>query len=249
MFEQIQSRLDKILTTIRGQGKITESNIEETLRDVRRALLEADVNYKVVKSFIDCVKLKAKGEKVFSSVTPGQQFVKLLKDELTIFLGSSAEEINFSNQSPTIILIAGLQGSGKTTTCVKLARFLNNNNNKKSLLIAADIQRPAAIKQLKVLANAENIDTFSIDNCSNPEEVVKKGIDFSKSNKFDVIIIDTAGRLHVDQELMEEVKKISEISNPQETFYVVDSMTGQDAINSATEFNSYLDITGVILTK
>ena len=249
MFEQIQSRLDKILTTIRGQGKITESNIEETLRDVRRALLEADVNYKVVKSFIDGVKLKAKGEKVFSSVTPGQQFVKLLKDELTIFLGSSAEEINFSNQSPTIILIAGLQGSGKTTTCVKLARFLNNNNNKKSLLIAADLQRPAAIEQLKVLANAENIDTFSIDNCSNPEEVVKKGIDFSKSNKFDVIIIDTAGRLHVDQELMEEVKKISEISNPKETFYVVDSMTGQDAINSATEFNSYLDITGVILTK
>ena len=154
-----------------------------------------------------------------------------------------------SLEESLVILIAGLQGSGKTTTCVKLARFLNNNNNKNSLLIAADLQRPAAIEQLKVLANAENIDTFSIDNCSNPEEVVKKGIDFSKSNKFDVIIIDTAGRLHVDQELMEEVKKISEISNPQETFYVVDSMTGQDAINSATEFNSYLDITGVILTK
>ena len=248
MFEQIQSRLDKVLTAIKGQGKITENNIEEALRDVRRALLEADVNYKVVKSFIEGVKLKAKGEKVFSSVTPGQQFIKLLKDELTAFLGGSAEEINFSNQSPTIILIAGLQGSGKTTTCVKLARFLKNNN-KKSLLIAADLQRPAAIEQLKVLANTENIETFSIDGCTNPEEVVKKGIDFSKSEKFDVIIIDTAGRLHVDQELMEEVKKISVISNPKETFYVVDSMTGQDAINSATEFNSYLDITGIILTK
>ena len=248
MFEQIQSRLDKVLTAIKGQGKITENNIEEALRDVRRALLEADVNYKVVKSFIEGVKLKAKGEKVFSSITPGQQFIKLLKDELTAFLGGSAEEINFSNQSPTIILIAGLQGSGKTTTCVKLARFLKNNN-KKSLLIAADLQRPAAIEQLKVLANTENIETFSIDGCTNPEEVVKKGIDFSKSKKFDVIIIDTAGRLHVDQELMEEVKKISAISNPKETFYVVDSMTGQDAINSATEFNSYLDITGIILTK
>ena len=248
MFEQIQSRLDKVLTAIKGQGKITENNIEEALRDVRRALLEADVNYKVVKSFIEGVKLKAKGEKVFSSVTPGQQFIKLLKDELTAFLGGSAEEINFSNHSPTIILIAGLQGSGKTTTCVKLAHFLKNNN-KKSLLIAADLQRPAAIEQLKVLANTENIETFSINNCTNPEEVVKKGIDFSKSEKFDVIIIDTAGRLHVDQELMEEVKKISAISNPKEIFYVVDSMTGQDAINSATEFNSYLDITGIILTK
>ena len=249
MFEQIQSRLDKVLTAIKGQGKITENNIEEALRDVRRALLEADVNYKVVKSFIEGVKSKAKGEKVFSSVTPGQQFVKLLKDELTCFLGNSAEHISFSNQSPTIILIAGLQGSGKTTTCVKLARFLNKNNNKKSLLIAADLQRPAAIEQLQVLAKAENIETFSIDNCSNPNEVVEKGIEFSKSKEFDIVIIDTAGRLHVDQKLMEEVKKISSISNPKETFYVVDSMTGQDAINSATEFNSYLDITGIILTK
>ena len=249
MFEQIQSRLDKVLTAIKGQGKITEHNIEEALRGVRRALLEADVNYKVVKSFIEGVKSKAKGEKVFSSVTPGQQFVKLLKDELTCFLGNSTEQISFSNQSPTIILIAGLQGSGKTTTCVKLAHFLNKNNNKKSLLIAADLQRPAAIKQLKVLAKAENIETFSIDNCPNPDEVIKKGIDFSKSKGFDVVIIDTAGRLHVDKELMEEVKKISSISNPKETFYVVDSMTGQDAINSAMEFNSYLDITGIILTK
>ena len=249
MFEQIQSRLDKVLTAIKGQGKITENNIDEALRDVRRALLEADVNYKVVKSFIEGVKSKAKGEKVFSSVTPGQQFIKLLKDELTIFLGKSSEQVTFSNQSPTIILIAGLQGSGKTTTCVKLARFLNKNNNKKSLLIAADLQRPAAIEQLKVLAKAEDIETFSINNSLNPNEVVEKGIEFSKNKKFDVIIIDTAGRLHVDQELMKEVKKISSISNPKETFYVVDSMTGQDAINSAIEFNSYLDITGIILTK
>ena len=249
MFEQIQSRLDKVLTTLKGHGKISESNIEEALRDVRRALLEADVNYKVVKSFIDRVKSKAKGEKVFSSITPGQQFIKLLKDELTDFLGKDAEQINFSKKTPTIILVAGLQGSGKTTTCVKLANFLKNKHNKNSLLIAADLQRPAAIEQLKILAKQKNIDTFSIENCSDPIEVVNKGIKSSKSKPIDLIIIDTAGRLHVDDTLMEEVKSISSVSSPNEIFYVADSMTGQDAINSATEFNNYLAITGIILTK
>ena len=220
MFEQIQSRLDKVLTTLKGHGKISESNIEEALRDVRRALLEADVNYKVVKSFIDRVKSKAKGEKVFTSITPGQQFIKLLKDELTDFLGKDAEQINFSKKAPTIIL-----------------------------LIAADLQRPAAIEQLKILAKQESIDTFSIENCADPIEVVNKGIKSSKSKLIDLIIIDTAGRLHVDDTLMEEVKSISSVSNPNEIFYVADSMTGQDAINSATEFNNYLAITGIILTK
>ena len=249
MFEQIQSRLDKVLTTLRGHGKISESNIEDALRDVRRALLEADVNYKVVKSFIERVKSKAKGEKVFSSITPGQQFIKLLKDELTYFLGESTEEINFSKKGSSVILVAGLQGSGKTTTCVKLARFLKNNHNKKPLLIAADLQRPAAVEQLKVLAAQNNIESFSVDNCSDPVKVVKDGIEFSKSNSTDLIIIDTAGRLHVDKVLMDEVKQISAACNPNETFYVADSMSGQDAVTSATEFNAYLDITGIILTK
>jgi len=237
-----------VLTAIKGQGKITESNIDDALRDVRRALLEADVNYKVVQSFITGVKSKVKGTKVFSSVTPGQHFVKLLKDELTHFLGDKEEGIKFNNKGTTIILVAGLQGSGKTTTCVKLARFLKNNK-KKPLLIAADLQRPAAVEQLKVLAKQEDIPTFSIDGCTDPKIAVEKGIRFSKSQDSNVIIIDTAGRLHVDQDLMNQVKDISNISNPHETLYVVDSMTGQDAINSATEFNSYLDITGVVLTK
>ena len=249
MFEQIQSRLDKVLTSLRGHGKISESNIEDALRDVRRALLEADVNYKVVKSFIDRVKSKAKGEKVFTSITPGQQFIKLLKDELTYFLGRDTEEINFSKKSPTIILVAGLQGSGKTTTCVKLANFLKKNHSKNPLLIAADLQRPAAIEQLKVLAKQNNIESFSIDNCSDTIKVVKEGIEFSKSNSTDLIIIDTAGRLHVDQTLMKEVRDISDVSNPDETFYVADSMTGQDAVNSATEFNESLNVTGIVLTK
>ena len=249
MFEQIQSRLDKVLTSLRGHGKISESNIEDALRDVRRALLEADVNYKVVKSFIDRVKSKAKGEKVFTSITPVQQFIKLLKDELTYFLGRDTEEINFSKKSPTIILVAGLQGSGKTTTCVKLANFLKKNHSKNPLLIAADLQRPAAIEQLKVLAKQNNIESFSIDNCSDTIKVVKEGIEFSKSNSTDLIIIDTAGRLHVDQTLMKEVRDISDVSNPDETFYVADSMTGQDAVNSATEFNESLNVTGIVLTK
>ena len=249
MFEQIQSRLDKVLTTLRGHGKISESNIEEALRDVRRALLEADVNYKVVKLFIDRVKSKAKGEKVFTSISPGQQFIKLLKDELTYFLGGDTEEINFSKKGYSVILVAGLQGSGKTTTCVKLAHFLKNNYNKNPLLIAADLQRPAAVEQLKILAKQNNIESFSIDNCKDSLKVVKEGIEFSKSNTTDLIIVDTAGRLHIDQILMKEIKDISNTCKPNETFYVADSMTGQDAINSATEFNSYLDITGVILTK
>ena len=239
MFEQIQSRLEKVLTSLKGKGKITESNIEESLRDVRRALLEADVNYKVVRTFIDRVKKKSSGSKVFNSVTPSQQFIKLLKDELTFFLGKETEQISFSKTNKTIILVAGLQGSGKTTTCVKLAKFLRDNDKKTPILIAADLQRPAAIEQLE---------TFSY-NSKKPEEVVQKGIDFAVKNKFDVIIIDTAGRLHVDKDLMNEVAKISKISNPDETLYVVDSMTGQDAITSATEFNNILDITGIILTK
>ena len=248
MFEQIQSRLEKVLTSLKGQGKITESNIEESLRDVRRALLEADVNYKVVRTFIDRVKNKYSGSNVFNSVTPGQQFIKLLKDELTFFLGKETEQISFSKNNKTIILVAGLQGAGKTTTCVKLAKFLRDNDKKTPILIAADLQRPAAVEQLETLSKQEQLESYSYSSNS-PEEVVRKGIDYADKNKFDVIIIDTAGRLHIDKDLMNEVAKISKISNPNETLYVVDSMTGQDAITSATEFNSMLDITGIILTK
>tara|TARA_B110000014_G_C20110722_1_gene585054 strand:+ start:758 stop:2077 length:1320 start_codon:yes stop_codon:yes gene_type:complete len=249
MFEQIQSRLDKILTTIKGEGKITEANISEALRDVRRALLEADVNYQVVQSFINGVKEKSKGEKVFSSIKPGQQFVKLLQDELTYFLGGKENNNNFCKKNPSVILLAGLQGSGKTTTSVKLAYFLKNKQDKKCLLIAADLQRPAAIKQLKVLADQENIEVFYLENCQDPKEVVNKGIKYSKDQKFDCVIIDTAGRLHIDDILMDEIEQVNKICNPTEILYVADSMTGQDAVNSAIKFNDYLDITGIILTK
>jgi signal recognition particle subunit SRP54 len=249
MFEQLQSRLDRILISIRGEGKITETNIDSALRDVRRALLEADVNYKVAKSFINRIKEKSKGHKVFSSIKPGEQFIKLLKDELTNFLGGKDDIENFCKKRPSTILLSGLQGSGKTTTSVKLAYFLENKKNRKSLLIAADLQRPAAVEQLKVLANEQEIEVFSIDNCKDPLKVVTKGIEYSKSKSFDTIIIDTAGRLHIDEALMDEIKQIRKISNPSETLYIADSMTGQDAVNSAIEFNNILDITGIILTK
>jgi len=249
MFEQIQSRLDKILTAIKGEGKITESNISDTLRDVRRALLEADVNYEVVQSFINRVKNKSKGEKVFSSIKPGEQFIKLLKDELTYFLGGEESDDSFCKNNPSVILLAGLQGSGKTTTCVKLAHFLENKKNKKCLLLAADLQRPAAVEQLKVLANQENIEVFNIENCQDPKKVVTEGMNYSKEQKFDCIIIDTAGRLHVDDVLMDELEKINKICKSTEILYVADSITGQDAVNSAIKFNDCLDITGIILTK
>lgn len=249
MFDQLQSRLDKVLSSIRGEGKITESNIDTALRDVRRALLEADVNYKVAKSFINLVKEKSQGHKVFTSIKPGEQFVKLLKDELTKFLGGENDNDNFGKKKPSIILLSGLQGSGKTTTSVKLAYYLKSKKNRNSLLIAADLQRPAAIKQLQILANEQNIEVFSLENSKEPLNVVKKGIEYFKAKSFDCLIIDTAGRLHVDNHLMDEIKEIRNISKPDEILYVADSMTGQDAVNSAIEFNNLLDITGIVLTK
>ena len=249
MFDRLQSRLDKVLSSIRGEGKITESNIDAALRDVRRALLEADVNYKVAKSFINLVKEKSKGRKVFTSIKPGEQFVKLLKDELTQFLGGENDNDSFGKKKPSIILLSGLQGSGKTTTSVKLAYYLKSKKNRNSLLIAADLQRPAAIKQLQILANEQNIEVFSLEKSKNPIDVVKKGIKYFKAKSFDCLIIDTAGRLHVDNHLMDEIKEIRNISKPDEILYVADSMTGQDAVNSAIEFNNLLDITGIVLTK
>jgi signal recognition particle subunit SRP54 len=246
MFEQLNSRFAQIIKNIKGQGKITEQNISDALRDVRRALLEADVNFQAAKSFINRVKDKASGENVFNTVTPGQQFIQILLNELTSFLGSKNDGICFNSSGKTIILLAGLQGSGKTTTTAKLACFLKKRWQKKPLLIAADLQRPAAIDQLEVLGKQIQVPVFAQHN-TDIETVIKDGLAHSIDS--DVVIIDTAGRLHVDEPLMTELKRVATIVNPDEILYVADGMTGQDAVNSSGAFNDALELTGVILTK
>ena len=246
MFEQLNSRFARIVKNIKGQGKITDKNISDSLRDVRRAFLEADVNFQVAKSFVNRVKDKASGEHVFTSVTPGQQFVKILMNELTSFLGEENDSILFSSSGKTIILLAGLQGAGKTTTSAKLACFLKKRWQKKPYLIAADLQRPAAIDQLEVLGKQIQIPVFAKHN-SDIQSVIKGGLAESIHN--DVVIIDTAGRLHIDTELMAELNNVVKIANPHEIIYVADGMTGQDAVNSSNAFNDSLNLTGVILTK
>ena len=246
MFEQLNSRFARIIKSIKGQGKITEKNISDVLRDVRRALLEADVNFQVAKSFVNRVKDKASGENVFTSVTPGQQFVKILMNELTSFLGKENDGIQFSSSGKTIILLAGLQGAGKTTTASKLACFLKKRWQKTPYLIAADLQRPAAIDQLEVLGKQIQVPVFAKHN-ADLESVIKGGL--AESINSDVVIIDTAGRLHIDDDLMTELQRGVIIAKPHEILYVADGMTGQDAVNSSTAFNDALDLTGVILTK
>ena len=246
MFEQLNSRFARITKNIKGQGKITDQNISDALRDVRRALLEADVNFQVAKSFVNRVKDKASGENVFTFVTPGQQFVKILMNELTSFLGKENDGIQFSSSGKTIILLAGLQGSGKTTTASKLACFLKKRWQKTPYLIAADLQRPAAIDQLEVLGKQIQVPVFAKHN-ADIESVIKGGL--AESINSDVVIIDTAGRLHIDDDLMTELKRVVEIAKPHEILYIADGMTGQDAVNSSTAFNDALDLTGVILTK
>jgi len=246
MFEQLNSRFAQIIKNIKGQGKITEQNISDTLRDVRRALLEADVNFQAAKSFINRVKDKASGENVFNTVTPGQQFIQIILNELTSFLGSENDSISFNSSGKTIILLAGLQGSGKTTTTAKLACFLKKRWQKTPFLIAADLQRPAAIDQLEVLGKQIQIPVFAQHN-TDIETVIKDGLAHSIDS--DVVIIDTAGRLHVDEPLMTELKRVATIVNPDEILYVADGMTGQDAVNSSGAFNDALELTGVILTK
>ena len=246
MFEQLNSRFAQIIKNIKGQGKITEQNISDALRDVRRALLEADVNFQAAKSFINRVKDKASGENVFNTVTPGQQFIQILLNELTSFLGSENDSIRFNSSGKTIILLAGLQGSGKTTTTAKLACFLKKRWQKTPFLIAADLQRPAAIDQLEVLGKQIQIPVFAQHN-TDIETVIKDGLAHSIDS--DVVIIDTAGRLHVDEPLMTELKRVATIVNPDEILYVADGMTGQDAVNSSGAFNDALELTGVILTK
>ena len=247
MLEQLQGHLSKIIKNIKGQGKISDSNISDVLRDIRIALLEADVNLKVAKKFVEHVKEKALGEEVLNSVTPGQQFTKILFDELKYFLGDESKGIGFDSSGQTIIVLAGLQGCGKTTTCAKLASFLKKKG-KAPYLIAADLQRPAAIQQLKTLAKSIDVDIF-IQNIIDPVKVVKSGLKEAVKLNKEIVIIDTAGRLHIDDGMMDQLKSIIEISKPHEVLFVADGMTGQDAVISSKAFNDSIDITGIVLTK
>ena len=247
MFENLSDRLDKALSKIKGYGNITEENISDVLREVRLALLEADVNYKVVKEFTNKVKEKAMGEEIKKSLKPEEVFLKILKDELLILLGEDKVSISLKNDL-NILMLVGLQGSGKTTTIGKLANMLRKKYNKKPLLVACDIYRPAAIDQLKTIGKSLNIPVFE-KGIEKPEIIVKEAINYAKENKFDYVLIDTAGRLQIDEELMNELVNISEIVNPDEVLLVLDSMMGQDAINVITVFNEKLKLTGTILTK
>ena len=247
MFESLGDRLQSAIDKIKGYGKITEENISEVTREIRLALLEADVNYKVVKEFIANVKEKALGEEVAKSLKPGEMFVKILKDELVELLGGSKEELNISG-NPAVLMLVGLQGTGKTTMIGKLGLLLRKKFHKKPLLVACDIYRPAAIEQLKQIGKELNIEVYS-EGKNNPIDIANNAINYAKENKFDYVLIDTAGRLHIDEQLMEELNQIQASVKPQEILLVVDAMTGQDAINVIEGFNSKLSLTGAILTK
>ncbi len=247
MFENLSDRLQDVVHKIKGYGKITEENISEMMREIRLSLLEADVNYKVVKEFTNNVKEKALGEEVNKSLNPGELFVKIVKDELTELLGGENTPLNVSG-NPAILMLVGLQGSGKTTTIGKLANYLRKNNKKKPLLVACDVYRPAAIDQLKQIGKELNIEVYS-EGKGNPVEISKNAIKYSKDNGYDYVLIDTAGRLQIDESLMEELDNIQKEVNPDETILVIDSMMGQDAINVINGFNDKIKLSGVILTK
>lgn len=247
MFESLGDRLQNAVSKIKGYGKITEDNISEMMREIRLALLEADVNYQVVKEFTNNVKEKALGEEVKRSIKPGDMFVKILNDELTELLGGEEKPLNLKGNPATLMLV-GLQGSGKTTTIGKLANYLRKKHAKKPLLVACDVYRPAAIDQLKQLGKELNIEVYE-EGKNNPIEIAKNAINYAKENKYDYVLIDTAGRLHVDEELMEELENIRKEVSPDEILLVIDAMMGQDAINVITGFNDKLPLTGVILTK
>lgn len=248
MFENLSDRLERSFKLLKGQGKITEINVAETLKDVRKALLEADVNYKVAKQFTDTVKAKALGQNVINAVKPSELMVKIVHDELTLLMGGSASEVNLSG-NPTVILMSGLQGSGKTTFSAKLARKYKSEKGKRPLLVACDVYRPAAIEQLKVLGEQIDVPVYTEPDSKNPVDIAKHAISHAKTNSLDLVIVDTAGRLAVDEQMMDEIEAIKKAINPQETLFVVDSMTGQDAVNTAREFNLRLDFDGVVLTK
>jgi signal recognition particle subunit SRP54 len=248
MFDNLSDKLDKALHVLKGHGSITEVNVAETLKEVRRALLDADVNFKIAKQFTVKVKEKALGQNVLTNLQPGQLMVKIVKDELTDLMGGEAEGINLAT-SPSIILMSGLQGSGKTTFSGKLANYLKNKKTKKPLLVACDVYRPAAIDQLHVVGDQINVEVFSDRGNNDPVAIAKAGIAHAKSHGYNVVIIDTAGRLAVDEVMMNEISNIHEATKPHETLFVVDSMTGQDAVNTAKTFNNVLNFDGVILTK
>lgn len=248
MFENLSEKLERSFKILKGQGKITEINVAETLKDVRRALLDADVNYKVAKTFTDTVKQKALGQNVINAIKPQELMVKIVHDELATLMGGDTAQINLSG-NPTVILMSGLQGSGKTTFSGKLARKLKSEKGKRPLLVACDVYRPAAIDQLKVLADQIEVPVYTEDGNKNPVEIAKNAIAYAKQNHLDLVIVDTAGRLAVDEQMMDEIEAIKNAIKPQETLFVVDSMTGQDAVNTAKEFNDRLDFDGVVLTK
>ena len=248
MFESLSERLERSFKILKGEGKITEINVAETLKDVRKALLDADVNYKTAKQFTEKVKEVAMGQNVIKSIKPSQLMVKIAHDELAKLMGETAVDIN-TKGNPAIILMSGLQGSGKTTFSGKLANMLKTKRNKKPLLVACDVYRPAAIEQIKVLGEQINVPVYSEDDNKNPVEIAQNGIKHAKTYGYDIVIVDTAGRLAVDEEMMDEIENIKNAINPQEILFVVDSMTGQDAVNTAKEFNDRLDFDGVILTK
>ncbi|MBC1473262.1 signal recognition particle protein [Listeria grandensis] len=248
-FEGLAGRLQETMNKIRGKGKVNEADVKEMMREVRLALLEADVNFKVVKQFIKTVSERAVGSEVMKSLTPGQQVIKIVQEELTALMGGEESKIAVADKPPTVVMMVGLQGAGKTTTTGKLANLLRKKYNRKPLLVAADIYRPAAIKQLETLGNQLDMPVFSLGDQVSPVEIAKQAIAKAKEDHLDYVLIDTAGRLHIDTELMDELVAVKEIANPSEILLVVDSMTGQDAVNVAESFNAQLDITGVVLTK
>lgn len=248
MFDNLSERLERSFKILKGEGKITEINVAETLKDVRRALLDADVNYKVAKNFTDTVKEKALGQNVLTAVKPSQLMVKIVHDELTKLMGGDTAEIELKGR-PAVILMSGLQGSGKTTFSGKLARMLKTKKNRKPLLVACDVYRPAAIEQLKVLGQQVEVPVYSEIDSKNPVQIALNAIQEAKAKGYDLVIVDTAGRLAIDEQMMNEIEAIKKAINPDETLFVVDSMTGQDAVNTAREFNERLDFDGVVLTK
>lgn len=248
-FEGLAERLQGTLQRMRGKGKVSEADVKEMMREVRLALLEADVNFKVVKDFIARVKERAIGQEVLKSLTPGQQVIKVVNEELTSLMGGEQSKIAVANKPPTVVMMVGLQGAGKTTTTAKLANHLRKKHNRNPMLVAADIYRPAAIKQLETLGKQLNMPVFSLGDKVSPVKIAEEALKQAKEEHHDYVLIDTAGRLHIDEELMGELQQIKELAKPEEILLVVDAMTGQDAVNVAESFNEQLDITGVVLTK
>ena len=248
MFESLSERLDGAIKNLKGQGRITDLNIAATIKEIRRALVDADVNYKIAKEFTDRVKEKTLGEKVLTAVSPGQLMVKIVQDELTELMGGTKSEFNLKG-NPAVILLSGLQGSGKTTFAAKLANYLKTKHNRLPLLVACDVYRPAAIEQLKILGEQIGVTVYAEEGNNNPLQIAENGIRQAKLKEFDTVIVDTAGRLAVDEEMMNEIAKLRKALQPQEVLFVVDAMTGQDAVNTSKLFNERLDFDGVVLTK